>query len=233
MVERYAAMVRDYPVWSIEDGLAEGDWDGWADLTARLGDDLRVGHEEVVAHDLGGRAEAGGQVGPAVPVALGQAVLDRPDRVVADHRRVPLDHVARGQRLAGDVVGPVAVELTGCRVKSDRDPGDPGGVARSLDGLHQQGEDVLGSGDVRGEAALVAQSGVHAAVAQQAAELAVDRRSGAHGLGEGRCTQWRDHELLEVQRVRGVSAAVEDVEAVSYTHLRAHETRHDLVCRLL
>ena len=24
-----------------------------------------------------------------------------------------------------------------------------------------------------------------------------------------------------------------DVEAVSYTHIRAHETRHDLVCRLL
>src|SRR5665648_422951 len=26
---------------------------------------------------------------------------------------------------------------------------------------------------------------------------------------------------------------VEFIEAVSYTHLRAHETRHDLVCRLL
>ena len=27
--------------------------------------------------------------------------------------------------------------------------------------------------------------------------------------------------------------AEDDYEAVSYTHLRAHETRHDLVCRLL
>ena len=27
--------------------------------------------------------------------------------------------------------------------------------------------------------------------------------------------------------------AYNDAEAVSYTHLRAHETRHDLVCRLL
>src|SRR5659263_604600 len=26
---------------------------------------------------------------------------------------------------------------------------------------------------------------------------------------------------------------IDDPEAVSYTHLRAHETRHDLVCRLL
>ena len=28
-------------------------------------------------------------------------------------------------------------------------------------------------------------------------------------------------------------AAVDAQKAVSYTHLRAHETRHDLVCRLL
>src|SRR5665648_1021134 len=59
MVERYAAMVRDYPVWSIEDGLAEGDWDGWADLTARLGattqivgDDLFVTNPEIIAEAI-------------------------------------------------------------------------------------------------------------------------------------------------------------------------------------
>src|SRR5450756_2703044 len=37
--------------------------------------------------------------------------------------------------------------------------------------------------------------------------------------------------LLVCLRRRG--AAVAGVESVSYTHLRAHETRHDLVCRLL
>src|SRR5450759_1304189 len=31
--------------------------------------------------------------------------------------------------------------------------------------------------------------------------------------------------------VRGT--AISGIDAVSYTHLRAHETRHDLVCRLL
>lgn len=30
MVERYAQITESYPVWSIEDGLAEQDWDGWA-----------------------------------------------------------------------------------------------------------------------------------------------------------------------------------------------------------
>jgi len=42
MIERYAAMVTDFPVWSIEDGLAEGDWDGWAAMTERLGDRLQI-----------------------------------------------------------------------------------------------------------------------------------------------------------------------------------------------
>ncbi len=42
MVEKYAAMVKDFPVWSIEDGLAEGDWDGWKVLTDRLGDTTQI-----------------------------------------------------------------------------------------------------------------------------------------------------------------------------------------------
>jgi enolase len=42
MIERYAAMVAGYPVWSIEDGLAEGDWDGWVAMTERLGDRLQI-----------------------------------------------------------------------------------------------------------------------------------------------------------------------------------------------
>jgi enolase len=37
MVELYAKWVTDYPVLSIEDGLAEEEWDGWRMLTARLG----------------------------------------------------------------------------------------------------------------------------------------------------------------------------------------------------
>jgi len=31
-----------YPIVSVEDGMAEDDWDGWADLTARLGDRVQL-----------------------------------------------------------------------------------------------------------------------------------------------------------------------------------------------
>jgi len=37
MVKFYERWVSKYPVVSVEDGLAEDDWDGWADLTAQLG----------------------------------------------------------------------------------------------------------------------------------------------------------------------------------------------------
>ena len=40
-------------------------------------------------------------------------------------------------------------------------------------------------------------------------------------------------ELAGIPMIPGSTGTVSSVEAVSYTHLRAHETRHDLVCRLL
>jgi enolase len=42
MIERYAAMIKRYPIWSIEDGLGESDHDGWQKLTARLGDRVQI-----------------------------------------------------------------------------------------------------------------------------------------------------------------------------------------------
>lgn len=37
MIERYASIIERFPVWSIEDGLGEGDREGWQQLTERLG----------------------------------------------------------------------------------------------------------------------------------------------------------------------------------------------------
>jgi enolase len=42
MVEYYAALCEKYPIISIEDGLAEEDWDGWKLLTDRLGDKIQL-----------------------------------------------------------------------------------------------------------------------------------------------------------------------------------------------
>ncbi len=42
MVEYWAALVEKYPVISIEDGMAEEDWDGWKALTDRIGDKVQL-----------------------------------------------------------------------------------------------------------------------------------------------------------------------------------------------
>jgi enolase len=42
MVRYWAKWARDYPIVSIEDGLAEDDWDGWAMLTKELGGKIQL-----------------------------------------------------------------------------------------------------------------------------------------------------------------------------------------------
>ncbi len=42
MVDWYADLAAKYPIVSLEDGLAEDDWDGWKQLTARLGNKIQL-----------------------------------------------------------------------------------------------------------------------------------------------------------------------------------------------
>ena len=59
LIERYAQLCEKYPIFSIEDGLSEDDWAGWAKLTARLGskvqlvgDDLFVTNEKILREGM-------------------------------------------------------------------------------------------------------------------------------------------------------------------------------------
>lgn len=74
LVTRYLQIVRDFPVWSIEDGLAEDDRAGWLSLTRDLGgrvqlvgDDLFVTNPALIA-----RAAADG---------IGNAALIKPNQI--------------------------------------------------------------------------------------------------------------------------------------------------------
>ncbi|HET9424781.1 MAG TPA: phosphopyruvate hydratase [Gemmatimonadaceae bacterium] len=73
MVELYGKWLDEYPIVSIEDGLAEDDWDGWAKLTSALGDrcqlvgdDLFVTNTERLARGI----ESG--VGNAILIKVNQ-----------------------------------------------------------------------------------------------------------------------------------------------------------------
>jgi enolase len=47
MVAMYAEWIRQYPIVSIEDGLAEGDWTGWEQLTRELGGRVQLVGDDV------------------------------------------------------------------------------------------------------------------------------------------------------------------------------------------
>lgn len=50
MIDWYAELCEKYPIYSIEDGLAENDWDGWKKLSEELGDIQLVGDDLFVTN---------------------------------------------------------------------------------------------------------------------------------------------------------------------------------------
>jgi len=73
MIQLYEDWIRQYPIVSIEDGLAEGDWTGWTQLTAAIGarvqlvgDDVFVTNPEILKKGIAER------VGNALLVKLNQ-----------------------------------------------------------------------------------------------------------------------------------------------------------------
>ena len=49
MIEQLAELVERFPITSIEDGLAEDDWPGWQQLTARLGSRVKLVGDDLFA----------------------------------------------------------------------------------------------------------------------------------------------------------------------------------------
>jgi enolase len=73
MVDLYQQWVDRYPIVSIEDGLAENDWEGWALLTERLHDRVQLVGDDIFVTDvdlLGRGIEEG--VGNAILIKVNQ-----------------------------------------------------------------------------------------------------------------------------------------------------------------
>ena len=73
MVEMYTEWTKQYPIISIEDGVAEGDWDGWKLLTTALGDRVQlVGDDVFVTNPEILRKGIAERIGNALLVKLNQ-----------------------------------------------------------------------------------------------------------------------------------------------------------------
>ena len=98
MIQLYEDWLRQYPIASIEDGLAEGDWEGWKALTQALGarvqlvgDDVFVTNPEILKRGI-----ADG-IGNALLVKLNQigTVTETLDAVrMASDAGLRVDHLA-------------------------------------------------------------------------------------------------------------------------------------------
>ena len=74
LVERYARWVDEYPILSVEDGLAEEDWEGWQTLSQRL-----AGKVQLVGDDL--YATNAQRITRGVELEASNAVLVKPNQV--------------------------------------------------------------------------------------------------------------------------------------------------------
>ena len=74
LVDLYARWCAEYPIISIEDGLFEDDWDGWAALTQRLGDTVQLVGDDLLVTNIG-RLQRG------IAEKAGNAILLKPNQI--------------------------------------------------------------------------------------------------------------------------------------------------------
>lgn len=69
MVDFYAALCSEYPIVSIEDGLAEDDWNSWVEMTKKLGNKIQIVGDDIFVTNTE-RIKKGIQLGAANSVLI-------------------------------------------------------------------------------------------------------------------------------------------------------------------
>ena len=171
---------------------------------------LGVGDKEIIADKLHAITDRLGDVGVAGPVILGQGILDRDHREVVEQALVVGGHPLSRASSALECVGTVLVELGRRDVECECDVLAQGQARRRHCGRDEL-ECRAVVRQVGGEAALIAEAGRVAVLLQHGLECVVNLGALAQCLAEGRSTDRRDHELLDVDAGIGMRTAVEDV----------------------
>jgi enolase len=74
LVDYFEQWVKDYPILSIEDGMAEDDWTGWQALTQRLSDTIQLVGDDVFVTNLS-RFQRG------ITQQVANAILIKPNQI--------------------------------------------------------------------------------------------------------------------------------------------------------
>ena len=117
LVAYFEDLVERFPIWSIEDGLGEDDWDGWIELTQRLGHRIQiVGDDIFVTNPV--------IIRRAIASGVGNAALIKPNQIGTVTETLEAIEVCRGSSYAqmishrsGETTDPFIADLafgSGC-----------------------------------------------------------------------------------------------------------------------
>lgn len=96
LVDLYEGWIDRYPVVSIEDGLEEDDWDGWSELTRRLGDRVQLVGDDLFVTSVD-------RIRKGVEEDAATAVLVKPNQIGTLSETCEAVAVARGAGMAAVV----------------------------------------------------------------------------------------------------------------------------------
>jgi enolase len=74
LIEFYEKISEHFPLYSIEDGLAEDDWDGWVAMKKRLGDKMQLVGDDIFVSNVD-------RIAKGIELEAANAVLIKPNQV--------------------------------------------------------------------------------------------------------------------------------------------------------
>ena len=89
MVDLYESWVQKYPIVSIEDGLAEDDWDGWHLMTDRLGERVQLVGDDIFVTNVD-------RLGRGIEEGVGNAILVKVNQIGTLTETLQCIELARG-----------------------------------------------------------------------------------------------------------------------------------------
>lgn len=74
LIQYYEELISKYPIASIEDGLSENDWDGWIDMTEKLGNKIQLVGDDLFVTNVK-------RLKDGIDKNVGNAILVKPNQI--------------------------------------------------------------------------------------------------------------------------------------------------------
>ena len=122
MVDYYVKWADDYPIISLEDGMAEDDWDGWQLLTQKLGTKIQLVGDDLYATNVN-------RLGNGIKLKVSNSILIKPNQIGTLTETIAAIEMAqqagwttvvshRSGETEDTTIADLAVGLNACQIKT-------------------------------------------------------------------------------------------------------------------